>query len=294
MSPDSGFLDADRFRASLPPEAYARLVAATAHEAREVGHFVVLATQRRLPEEAEVRAFAEGLGLDAYTARQRLIAPAPRILRREESRREADRWVGWMRALELRAFRLSERAFFQFHPVVVSEIEEVPPGVRIMLAGGKVESLAPDEVLCLVRGTIHCRESREGREVRAFGPGANPQRETLRAEAIEVADLHLGRLPVIFRFQSDRLAGGAPAFHAAVACLRQAFPAAQEFVGFEQAAGALGPSWEIAARTTDFRYTTHGVAPAGRRAIEERIVRESDAQAFDLFSLLHRMQLLRA
>ncbi|MDK2971924.1 MAG: hypothetical protein PWP23_1679 [Candidatus Sumerlaeota bacterium] len=297
-----GHIDADRFKATLSPEAYANLMAATAQSARDAGHFVVLGQQDELPPQETIAAFAKGLDLDPYSARQRLIAPTPRILRREENKEAADRWVAWMRALELRGFRLSERAFSQFHPIEVVSYKIDRSGVTFEIDNGRCETVPAEEVLCIVQGTVRSRDVQEIEKKDFLIGSAYGGHETVRVNRETRIDIHLAGVALIFRLSQSHLRFGDIFPGRQIASdvmmrevagqIRGAYAALPLRDDFARASEILGQSWKIASKTTDFRYSAFNTTPFGAGIRNNRVTQESDEETFDLYSLLSRMQLI--
>ncbi|MBX3730284.1 MAG: hypothetical protein KF858_13975 [Candidatus Sumerlaeia bacterium] len=297
-----GHIDAERFKATLSPEAYAGLMEATSQSARDAGQFVVLGQQESEPEPRVIEAFAKGLELDAFTARLRLIAPTPRILRREETRERADRWVSWLHALGLKGYRLSERAFNQFHPVPVVWFGVDKTGVTFELENGRRETVRANEVLCMAFGSVRSREVVETTSGDLFGGGALRRQETLRVRRDTRIDIHLAQVALIFRLSQGRLAfdrlfpdrpmGSDLLMQEVFRQMHRAFPMATVWDEFGRAGDVLGQSWQIAAQSAEFRYA--GLASVGSHLDSRRVVSESDEETFDLYSMLTRMQLIHA
>lgn len=297
-----GHFDAERFRATLSPEAYAGLTQATSQAAREAGHFTVLGRQPTLPAPDRLKAFAEGIGVDLYTARQRLLSPAPRIFRRDSDRDNADKWVAWLRALDLVAFRLSERAFSQFFPLPVVRFQREAGGLSFEIENGKSETIRTDEVLCIVHGNLRRRDVAETDTKDFFAGSIHKDRETLRLKRETLIDVHLRDFPLVFRLAQDKLKfhlifqdsqpGSDLLMGQSLQILKSTYPEAAVLGDFQRAADVLGQSWQIVSQNTEFAYYSYGGAPFSMNQNQRRVVSESEDDAFDLYSLLSRMQLL--
>jgi len=294
MAPD----DADRIRAALSPEQYAGLVEATEGVKREPGQLLVLGARRGEISQDAVRRFAEGAGLDPFMARQKLMAPFPRVLRREDRREEAIRWMEWMREAGIPAFVVSERRVLEFAPreaaVVVCE------GGRLEFASDDMpaERADPADAICIVLGQVRTRVVRQSMPD-ALGLG-HPGRTEVAASSVErVADVHFARDERVYRFRESTLksspgGAGVPRFRGALDALRAAAPGAVVVDGFGPATEALAESRRLVARSQELEFRPGKSFVPRVGTSRTSAYEESDAAAFDLYSLLSALQLSRA
>lgn len=290
--------DADRIRSGLTPDQYAGLVEATEGLKREPGHLVVLATQRQFVPPETVQRFAEGLGLDAYSARQRLIAPFPRILRREEHRSEAQRWVEWLREAGVAAFMVSERRVLEFGPREATTLVCEGGRVEFGSEGVPTDRIDGAGVLCIALGKLRTRVVRQSTPD-LLGLGHPGRHEVAAAGVDNVADVHLAADERVFRIRESTLKvapgrPGVPRFRGALDALKAACPGAVVVDGFGPAAEALAESRRLVGRADQLEYRPGGTAVPRVGAARVSSFEDSDGAAFDLYSLLSALQLSRA
>lgn len=296
------------FRA-LRPEDTAAALGATASGvgATAAHHVVVLGMQGGNVPEATVAALAKGLRVDPYNARQRLATPCPRVLRREENEREAQRWVAWLRALELAAFAAPEAAVALPEPVGVATFIAEPDTLVFGLVDGSLRRVARREVLCLVTGTVRERMVRET----VASPNSSPLAggglpvgyEVTHQHEEAMADVHvigqsapLRLTPATLDARSlfgDRPPPTLAQMAEAVRLLRTAVGGAPVYDQFEAASGALGDSWQVMERSTDLVRRRASVG-ASLQLTASTTFAQSDRASFDLYSQLLRLQRLHA
>ncbi len=289
-------------RSALSPEQYARMTEVTSGREREGGHFVVLGVQWNPPSAETVKAFAEGLGYDPYMARQRLLAPCPRVLRREEHRQKAEEWVAWLVDTGLAGFAVSEERIAGFAPWPAASASHAGEILSFVHDDGTVRRIPNADVRCIVVGRVQRRttQHKTGADIAGFfQPGTT---DVLSSSVEGVIDVHTNEPGEAVRLLENSLKfGGMSLEHGdgrarmrqVADFLAKAVPGAPVIDDFARASAALGESCQIVARSLDIDYRPAG-APMPRVGLaKSRTVEQSDASAFDLYSLLSSLQLQR-
>jgi hypothetical protein len=280
----------DRAMRGLRPIQSAPVLEARTRAARQQGFYVTLARQTSRPAPPVVEALCEGLGWDTWSTLQRLEAPTPRLLRREQLETHAQRWVLWLRELGLRAFITSESRMVAMRPHEVVSMSIDSQTILATASDGTLHRISVEEALCLVAGDIRTRVQKT---VQSQG---KLQSEVLEDSRESLLDVHLRSGEVILRFRqsalrfSDFLQGEETGSLARFARVRelvgQSLPGITVFEGFDAASGSLGDSWRLLSRSTDF--IRGGFLPGGLAEVE--VAEESTLPLFHLWSLLHRFQ----
>lgn len=292
---------------ALTPEQAAPAMMAQAKAPMPVAHhLVVLGRQSGNVSDAAVAALAKGLSIDPYSARQRVATPCPRVIRREGNEREAQRWVAWMRALELVAFTVPESMVREFAPLPIRTFVPEPDALVFMLEDGTLRRVARRELLCLVVGTIHERTVREtvasptGSAMTGGGLAVGYDIAKVSEELI--ADIHVTGQSAPMRLTealldvrslfADRAVPSMSHMSEAVRMLRMAVGGVPVYDQFAAASGALGDNWQVLARSTNLmrRVATSGAGSLQLTA--STMFGQSDRASFDLYSHLLRLQLL--
>lgn len=294
---------------ALTPEQAAPLMEAQANaDAPPAHHLVVLGRQTHAPGEAIVAALAKGLAIDVYSARQRLMTPCPRVVRREANEREAQRWVAWMRALDVAGFTVPEATLRAFDPLLIRTFVAEPDALVVVLEDGGLRRIARREILCLVTGIVRervIRETTASPTGSALSGGGLPIAYEVTGQREElIADIHvLGQDAPLRLTESlldarslfaDRPLPSISHMTEAVRMLRVAVGGVPVFDQFEAAAGALGDNWQVLSRTTDLMKRRMTASAASLQLTTTTVVGHSDRASFDLYSHLLRLQLLHA
>ncbi len=294
--------EADAIGVAAPNlEAYGALSEAVGDRRREPGHLVVLGTHRELPGEAALAEFARVMELDVYTARQRLLAPTPRIVRREDREAEAQRWVDVLSAKGLRAFRVSEEEFARQELIVQGELYSKDSHFLFERAGDARLAVPRADVACVVVGEVSERTVAVSTASQGMLAGA-PMRENLSAHAQMVIDIHLRSSPVGIRLEQDSFrfqvfdhgatGGSAILVRQLLHRLRQALPGTPFCEQFAAASMILGASEQIVSNSSYI--VTSWARPGPRmRLVNQKTVSESTVLAFDIYSALCRLETLR-
>ena len=292
-----------RYEGIISPEQYAELAEATSDTERQPGFLVILGRQEELPSSENLKSIAEGLDWDLYSTRQRLLSHAPRLLRRETRKSEALRWVSWMKALGLVGFYVQEEEFFEQE---VFEITSFDLGSSRLICRGKngSELETPlDAIICSVFGEVTEKQIREQSQHDLLMGDVSNSREVLSVKSEAIFDLH-GISPLLilrFRqtlldyprlFPGEQMASGTQ-FREVFRRIREAVPHARAFNEFHRVAATLDQSWEVLSRCQNLVYnpTTRGLTKFNVR--RDQVSRSSDRDAFELYSLLWRFQMLR-
>ncbi|MBI5154948.1 hypothetical protein HZA57_06900 [Candidatus Poribacteria bacterium] len=294
---------AQRLHAALGPEELAGVVEATTGRDREPGFLVVLGRQAQPPRPEQLKAFAEGLGLDLYSARQRLLLPAPRLLRREEVMREADRWTAWLRALGVAAFTVPEVVLPAFQVRPLRCIAIMPEALGCEMQDGSLREVAYTEILCIVHGPVSMRQTAEHTSHDILMGDVRAGHEVVRARTEEFIDLHLVSEPAALRIMQDdfdfhrtfpgRQSASGVQVRELLALLTSSSPGAQVFGEFKQVAAALGQSHEVLAQSRYLGYQLLSRGSFNLQLKTTKVIETDERGAFDLYSLLTRLQLLR-
>ena len=294
------------FRALTPEQAVPIAMAQAREKPAAEHHLVVLGRQTAAITEATVGSLAKGLGIDTYSARQRLMTPCPRVIRREDNQREAERWVGWLRALELVAYTVPEATLRAFDPMLIRTFVAEPAAVVFVLEDGAMRRTARREIVCVVTGTVRERIMRETTSS-PTGSGAPATALTTAYEVSShreelIADVHVLGQDAPLRLNealldtrslfADRQVPSLTHMAEAVRMLRIAVGGVPVFDQFDAASGALGDNWQVLARSTDLMRRRMTAGAASLQLTTSTLVGQSDRASFDLYSHLLRLQLL--
>jgi hypothetical protein len=174
-----------------PGENIARMHEALARARQQPGWLVVLGLQRQPPPAGErLAALADGLKIDPYTAGQWLRLPGPRVVRREDTERQAARWASWMQALGVRGFAIEAARLAAFAPRDVVQLEQAPGRLVFRDAQGRELAAGAADAFCLVAGDVR-RLLRTEQETSDFFLGAvGTGGQLARAEVAHLVDIH--------------------------------------------------------------------------------------------------------
>lgn len=255
------------------------------------GWFVALARQDQLPDDKRLASFAEAFGLDAFTARQRLLSPATRLLRREDSQSEAQAWVEWLGMMHLRAFIVpgGEAAAQQFAPQAAVYAGD---GVLVFVDHAEKRLDVPTEaVAALVFGDVRERVTTEKerkslltdpRNLNVAGPVAAQQ---------AVMDIHLRHGNTCLRLEQDKVqysrmfpdqtGASAVLIRKIFSRVRKMVPHAPVFEGFREAEDVLGASLKLL-----------GTDAVGSSI--HRVFLKTSLPTFNLYSTLARLEAMQS
>lgn len=190
--------------AEMHPEAFARIAEATSSSERSYGHLLVLASGGELPSARRIAAFAKGLRLDEFNARQWLLRTTPRVLRREETASKVREWVQWLGALGIDGFQVAEADLLAHQFVPVQGLQFTEWDLVLELAGGEAVRLPKPAVSLLVASESWERVRRERFKRAVTGePGALLASEVAEERTQIVIDLHVKVEPRTFRIEQD-------------------------------------------------------------------------------------------
>lgn len=297
--------DSRRYRI-LTPEAYAAALEAQrrAPSPPPDWYLIVLGRGDATPTNAAVETLAGWLGVDAYTARQRLLLGAPQPLRRSPTRGNAEAEAAELRTHGLNAFVVAGHELEDAQPIPLVFLAPGPHGLDGETADGTRDHLDRERILAIVRGELTDRTATETTVRDPLLSQVRTERTVNRHETRLVLDLHLAgeRHPrridaATFQFhrlyperqQSTNLMG-----KALFDWLRETFPHAPVRDEFQKAkARLLAPGIEVAARPTELHTRLLPGPLQARTAVAEgKTISESDDAAFHLYSLLCRFEAL--
>ncbi len=294
--------DDRHWRSALKPEQYAHLTEITAGRDREWGYFVILGIQWELPSADIIQTFAQGLGFDPYMARQRLLAPCPRVLRREEHRTKAEEWVAWLTDLGLSAFAVSEERVAAFEPWSAVSVHDFRDELCFVHENESTRRFPKADVQCLVIGRVQRRTTQHtaGANVVSFlQPGTS---DILQSAVEGVIDIHSreGSEPVRLLENTLKFANmpleqtdNRARMRQMIDFLAAAASDAPVIDDFSRASAFLGESCQIVRRSIDLAYRPAGSPVPHMGLAHNKTIEESDAVTFDLYSLLSALQLQR-
>lgn len=294
MTPDH---DDSALRLRLPAQSDQQFAAM--HEAladapsaeRPAGWFVALARQDELPDEKRLASFAEAFGIDAYTARQRLLSPAARLLLREETESAARAWVQWLAHLRLRSFLVPGDALAsqRFEPCIAVFATE---SALVFLDSAERRTEVPlGSVGALVFGEVRERLTAERDR---YSPVATTRALPDVAPAIPtqegIADVHLRSGSLCLRLEQnsvqfsrmfpDQTGASAVLIRTLFTKLRRSVPAVPVWDGFREAEDVLGASLKFLG------------SDAAGSTLARHFLRTS-RPTFDLYSTLARLEALQ-
>lgn len=291
--------------ANLDPEGgTAAAEALSRAPGRAPGFYVVLAPLSAPPSAELVEAFGALLDLDRYSARQRLLLPAPQFLRRHEQAAAAEAEATHLRGMGLPAVVVGD---FDFQQVNLFEAVMLrAEGSRFIAeaVGGAEFSFRARDVCSICKGVLTVREVHETTRGSAFGTSQPAVSDVRRTDITPAFDVHLASEPTIVRFHGahfdfrrlypDRAVAVSPMMVALLEWLRSAAPTAPVFDNFDSARGHYGQATQtLAVNTTFERVLTRPTLVSGMTTARTRVLLEDDASAFNLYSTLSRICRLR-
>lgn len=287
----------------MTPEQYAEMARAVSDKEREPGFLVVLGHKDELPSQENLKTLADGMDWDLYSTRQRLLARAPRVLRRETRKNEALRWVSWMSALDLAGFYIPEQDLFNQQVFEVLHYE-LGDGRLLCFGKGDKEIEVPlDAAVCSAFGEVTTKQVREQSHHDILMGDIKNTKEVLSVKSEVIFDVHIVAPATILRFRQSKLLypkifpgeqmASSTQIREIYRRITAAIPAAPAFNEFHRVAASLDQSWEILSRSTHLAYnpTTRGMTKFNVR--RDTVSRQSDRAAFELYSILWRFQTLR-
>ncbi|MDX2177017.1 MAG: hypothetical protein SF028_11170 [Candidatus Sumerlaeia bacterium] len=267
--------------------------------------FVVLVPERVEYAGMQVDFLAAVLELDRYSARARLAAAAPQILRRSRSEAPAVELARKLSEHGLRAHVLSEPRLAEMQP---EEVKSLAPGkgaLGLTLADSRTESVKVSDIAGLARAELEERILRESRREDPLIGQIDADREVERSARTHVFDLHLASSPRLYRIVADRfdfrsLFGDKPVHAATPAAVAKLWewlgkcaPAAERHEEFLAARGYLAESRELLAQCSSLHEWGMSRPLLSRLALDRtKRFRESDLPAFTLYSALCRFTTL--
>lgn len=282
------------------PEAYAAVSEAVHDRQRNHGFLVVLARHKELPHPDYLKAFADAMDLDVYTARQRLLAPTARVIRRENAEEEARAWAEWLGQVDLRAFAVSEK--------ILSEQQFIPQAAIYMEKDNLVFDDLQDvrttvplsEVACVVTGEVYEKLTSEANQTGVFSADELLVRRDTHFQRNEhLIDIHLRSTPISLRLAQDtfrfkrlfpnKTGASAVLIRELWERLRRALPGKPMLDDFAKAQNILGTTEQIISSSS---YLESNWARPGVRVrnYRETKVLESTAETFDIYSTLARLE----
>ncbi|CAN5380623.1 hypothetical protein BH09SUM1_BH09SUM1_03040 [soil metagenome] len=282
------------------PENYAALTEAMHGAQRTPGFLVALGTQRDLPSERKIAAFAAAIEIDEFTARQWLLAPSPRILRREDNEPAAVEWAEWLGALGLRAYEIPESQFAaqEFLPVLSLSVDKA--AVHLQIEGGEERTVPLGKLLCLVAGEVREQTLNERTAEGMLSATFTSDKGDKRAE--HLLDIHF-RDGDSYRVSQDtfRWSSLFPTetgqslvlFRRLIDLFQKSAPGLRVYDDFDKAGAILGQSRQLLHASS---FLSVNWMRKTKRLLYERhrTIRESDQEAFDLYSTLLRWQKLKS
>ncbi len=285
------------------PEQYADLHEAVNQRTREPGFLVALGRQATPPTQESVAAFAKALGLDTYTARQRLLAPTPRILRREDRASKAKEWVDWFRELGLRAFDFSEEMMAAQSFAALSGIYEQQGGLVFDLVEGERVEVQHSEVIAVVYGETSERVDKFQSHSGAMVGELAGKKENLSITTEAYIDIHRRTSPVSLRVAQDefnwkslypdRIGQSTVLMRELLNKITTSSPTAIVYNDFARVEGILGHSEQIIEQS---RYLIRNWYPmvVGPVSKETEVRKSSNRSAYQIYTTLARLETMRA
>lgn len=284
------------------PDAYGAMAEAMHGARREPGFLAVLGRHETLPPTEAIAEFARAADLDVYTARQKLLSPTPRVLRREETAAAAASFVGQLKAAGLNAFEISEEelaahGFATQHAVYTD-------GTKMMFEGadGKRWSAPLSSICCIVAGEVKERLIRDRTSQSVLGE-VSLDRENMLKRAEMLIDIHFTDSPVAARLGQDSFhfrtafpdaeaGSSAVLIRRLLERTRRAVPAARVYNEFQRAADVLGTSTQMLSNSLflQLNWTRPGWTIQTRKETQSI---HSESAAFDIYSALSRLEVIR-
>lgn len=291
--------DKDHIEAANP-EQYGALAEAVGDRRRDPGHLVVLARHLDLPPEKTIAAFAEAMNFDLYTARQRLLAPTPRVLRREASDADARQWIDWFERIGLRTFALSEEELGKLEFLPQKALSFRDGLLAFQNAKGQPTELPAGDAIALVIGEV-TESTRVEQEVKSLLTNTTGTGRAMVSRRVELLiDVHRRSAPHAIRIRQDSFdfadlypdSTGASAVlvRTLAKTLARELPSAVVFDDFKQVADILGSSRQMLSNSSFLQRRGFGSGYALHR---EKITQDSTADTFDIYSALARFEVLR-
>lgn len=306
MTPDNDRQkkDLEELRGKMrDPEQWAAMHEAVAERQREPGWLVVLALQREMPPPDSLKALADVMEWDVFTARQRLLAPTPRIIRRTPAEKPAEELAQWIRNHGLRAFAISEALLAaQKHQNAAAVYESRGELSFDDLAGNRF-TRAVGDVACLVAGEITERTISENIQTGVFiTEELSAQRENLRHRAEYIIDIHFRNTPESIRLAQDTLkykrmfpddsGGSAVLVRHLFQRLAKTLPGIPIYNEFRRVQDVLGTSRHLISSSQYLVHNWMRPGAATHLATQTTSI-ETTAEAFMIYSTLARLETLR-
>ncbi|MBI1289963.1 hypothetical protein GC173_01795 [bacterium] len=267
---------------------------------RQPAFLLVLGRHATLPSERKVAAFAQALHLDPFTARQWLLAPTPRIIRRENRHDKVLEWVSWFRAIGIRAFDLPETHLAEQEFIAPSTLALAGDELVVEFDDKRRETLSVHDLLCGVWGEVQERTTTETTS-QAVGCELPAHRKTsLHAEL--TLDLHRVDSSLSIRLAQDQIRWsavypdetGQSSMHMRrlLKQVRTLWPRLPIMEDFGRAEPVLGTSRELLGSSTYLQ--SNWMGGGGRLRLQrEKTFHESGRGPFAIYSTLLRLEMLR-
>lgn len=257
---------------------------------------VFLGHRQSPPGQDRLAAFAETFGIDAYTARQWLNSPVPRLLRRVAASGRAEQWVRYLADLRLSGFFVKETALAANRPTPVTVYTREGEALSFETPDGATHSLPASTLLCIAAGEIREEVFEEHTEKFGLMGELSRGRSRIRSSTRFLFDLHFRGHEGPFRFDQDTLlfsriypSGGGRASSVLVrsllASIRESVPAVPVYTEFHFAEDSLGQACETLGKSSDLmRRWIFGGAGGHLSETETRL--RATLPAFHLYSSL--------
>jgi hypothetical protein len=256
---------------------------------------VALASASGEPAAAQLEAFARIMDADPYSARARLAMPAPSPLAVFATEAEAAALLRRLAAEGIRAFLLPEAAAHRIACVPATRLAPDRKALLFDTAEGAF-AVRPREVLAVASATLQVRQTTE----RFTHSHAEARTERTTEQGCALLDVHLATRDAALRIDSRAFdfaglyPGHTPAPIAMMASmkewLRTALPGVPFHDQFDVVRERLGIT-RVRERNVELRAVALERPLAGLGHAEEtRQVTETDADAFDRYSLLARFE----
>ncbi len=296
--------DMDNLRARIrTPEQFAAMTEAVNQAQRDPGFFVLLGRQPELPTERNLKAFAEAMELDVYTARQRLLSPTARIIRREAAADTAQRWADWLSALGLRAFAISEQALAAQKFLAQSAVYMKDGSLVFDDLQGNRSTREASQAACLVFGEVMEKVISDKSQGGAlFGEEKTGPSEPLNIRSELIIDIHFRNQPESMRLAQDAIhfrsifpneeGGSSVLTRRLLKRLERSLPGCRIYDEFKRAQDVLGTTEHVLAQSSSV--VRNWLRPGLSARVERSTTRVlSTAETFDIYSTLARLETLR-
>jgi hypothetical protein len=267
---------------------------------RQPAYLLVLARQAGLPSDRKLAAFAEALHIDVFTARQWLLAPTPRVIRRESRQDRVLEWVTWLRAVGVRGFDLPEAILAEQEFTMPRALRVEGSELRLDFDDNRAEVVAIPDVVCGVWGEVQDRVQTETTTSAIGGELLQGHSTSLTSEL--VLDLHRRDSPISIRIAQDHMRwstmfpdeSGQSSMHMRrlLKQVRATLRGVAIHEDFGRAEPVLGTTRELLGDSTFLR--SNWLGGGGRLRLQrETTHRESGRATFSIYTTLLRWETLR-